>query len=292
MILLLFTGGTVAHGTTRPMRVARIGLTAMKGTRHRTLGAVDLSSKGPVGDKVFCLVEREHRQVLRTVAHGLLLRATVAWDEGVLTVGLEGQVVAGVPVRTGETFEVDYWGRRIRADVVGGPWAKLFSHYLGYSVLLARTAPGDTVYGDQVSVITTASLAGLRLTSRQTPGCAMPLDIRRDGARFRSTFVIDTANSPYAESGSEVGWLGQDLLLGEARVHLYGSVVRCGVVDLHPVSGHRDVRLLDALPRNARGEPEFGLQGHVVQPGLVQSDAPVGIGGTGPSGASTPEGGA
>ena len=114
-----------------------MGLSALKGTRHRALSSVHLSSQGPVGDRVFCLVEPEHRQVLRTVGHGSLLRATVTWEQGLLTVDLAGQVVAGVPVRTGETLHVDYRGRRIRADVVGGPWAELFSGCLDYRVLLA-----------------------------------------------------------------------------------------------------------------------------------------------------------
>lgn len=267
-----------------PMTVARLGLTVLKGTRHRNLSALDLSSKGPIGDRSLCLVDPEHRQVLRTVAHGSLLRASVTWEQGVLTVDLDGEVVAGVPARTGQTLDVDYWGRRIPAHVVGGPWAELFSRFLNHTVLLACTAPGDIVYGDQVSVITTASLAGLRVTSRGTPSGPLRLDIRRDSARFRSTFVIDTTDSPYAEAGSEVGWVGQDLALGPARVHLIGPVVRCSVVDLHPASGHRDLRLLDAIPRNARGQPVFGLQGHVVQPGLVRNGSLVGIGGTGPSG--------
>jgi hypothetical protein len=47
------------------------------------------------------------------------------------------------------------------------------------------------------------------------------------------------------------------------------------VVDLDPVTGDRDVRLLDRLPRGADGEPVFGLQGEVVRPGRVGLGADV-----------------
>jgi len=197
----------------------------------------------------------------------------VTWQQEVLTVQVADQTVAGVPVRTGETVQVLYWGRRIRADIVGGPWAEAFSRFLQQPVELAWVGPGDIVYGDQVSVITTASLAGLRAASRGgAASLPLPLDVERDGARFRSTFVIDTGDGRYAEAGSEITWVGQELLLGAARVRLTAPVVRCGVVDLHPTSGHRDLRLLEALPRDAAGQPVFGLQGLVVRPGLVRQD--------------------
>jgi uncharacterized protein YcbX len=249
------------------MRVASIGLTPVKGTRHQALDAVDLRTGGPVGDRVFALVDPGRRQVLRTVAHGSLLQATVAWDEPVLTATLAGRVASGVPEPTGETLDVDYWGRRVRVDVVGGPWAELFSRHLGQAVVLARARPGDVVYGDQVSVVTTASLTALRATSRGTTD-VRPLDLA-DSARFRSTFVLDTAGSPYDRPGAEDDWVGRELLLGEARVRLSAPIVRCAVVELHPVDGHRDLRLLDGLPRDAAGQPVFGLQGRVVQPGRV-----------------------
>lgn len=249
------------------MRIASIGLTPVKGTRHQALDAVDLRGEGPVGDRRFALVDPGRRQVLRTVGHGSLLQVSVTWDEPVLTATLAGRVASGVPERTGETLDVDYWGRRVRVDVVGGPWAELFSRHLGQAVVLARARPGDIVYGDQVSVVTTASLTALRATSRGTAD-ARPLDLA-DSARFRSTFLLDTTGSPHDRPGAEDDWVGRELTLGEARVRLSASIVRCAVVELHPVDGHRDLRLLDRLPRGSQGRPVFGLQGRVVRPGRV-----------------------
>lgn len=254
-------------------------MTPLKGTRHQAHREVQLSELGPVGDRVFCLVDPVARQVLKTVANGSLLTAMPTWHQEVLTVELAGRVVHGVPVRTGETLEVSYWGRRISVDVVGGPWAEPFSQLLDHPVLLARARTGDIVYGEEVSVITTASLAGLRAASRGALGGPTQLDPEGDSARFRATFLVDTAAGPYERAGSEEAWIGRELSLGAARVHLTAPIIRCGVVDLHPVSGRRDLRLLDALPRDADGAPVFGLQGVVVQPGLVRHGSAVHVSG-------------
>jgi uncharacterized protein YcbX len=257
------------------MKVARAGMTVLKGTRHRGHEEVDLSAHGPVGDRLFCLVDPLRQQVLKTVANGTLLAAAATWRDDVLTVALGGQVVRGVPERTGKTLDVTYWGRPIRVDLVDGPWAEPFSLLLGRPVLLARARPGEIVYGAAISVVTTGSLAGLRTTRRDGRDAAPQLDHERDSARFRATFVVDTAGSPYHHSGGEHAWIGQELELGPALVRLHAPIVRCAVVDLHPVSGHRDLRVLDALPRSADGEPVFGLQGEVVRPGRVSRGAAV-----------------
>jgi uncharacterized protein YcbX len=255
--------------------VARAGLTALKGTRHQAQEAVELSEDGPVGDRLFCLVDPSGRQVLKTVGHAPLLGAAVTWDDQVLTVELGGQVIRGRPEGTGRILDVSYWGRPIRVEVVEGPWAAAFARLLGRPVLLTRAGTGDIIYGGSVSVVTTGSLAGLRAARRTAPHVQQALDIQRDGARFRATFVIDTAGSRYDDPGGERVWIGRELQLGPARVRLDAPIVRCAVVDLDPVTGRRNVRLLDLLPRAADGEPVFGLQGVVVRPGRVTLGADV-----------------
>ena len=251
------------------MRVARVGLAVLKGTRHQERSTVELSAQGPVGDRRFCLVDAGRGQVLKTVEHGALLAATADWQDGVLSVDLAGRVLAGVPEPTGSVLEVDYWGRPVTAAVVGGPWAAAFSAVLGRPVELAQVVPGAIVYGGQVSVITTASLAALRAERRTGADGPEPLDPVRDAARFRATVLVDTEDSPYAEPGSERSWIGRELDLGPARIRLTSSIVRCAVVDLEPVSGRPDLRLLRALPRDDTSRPIFGLEGEVVSSGLV-----------------------
>ena len=64
------------------MRVSRIGFTPLKGGRHRTHGSVVLAEDGPVGDRVFCLVDPVADRCLRTVENPTLIRTSVTWDGG------------------------------------------------------------------------------------------------------------------------------------------------------------------------------------------------------------------
>lgn len=254
------------------MKVARIGLTPVKGTRHQARTEVELTLTGPVDDRVFCLVDPDRRQVLRTVATAPLLGISTYWSGGILTADIGGADLSGVPAVTGEPIKVDYWGRQITAQPVSGPWTAAFAEYLNRPVVLASTRVGDIVYGDSVSMVTTASLASLRVARRHPGAATDQLDLHSDSARFRSTFVIDTTDSPHDTAGDEFRWIGHDLDIGSATVRLTGAIVRCAVVDLHPSTGQSDLRLLKALPSDPAGEPVFGLQGEVVQPGMVWQD--------------------
>lgn len=242
------------------MQITRIGFTPLKGGRHEAYDAVRLTVDGPVGDRLFCLVDRAAGRVLRTVQHPELLRARASWDAGVLAVDLPGLTVEGSPAPTGEVLKADYWGRPAAVEVVSGPWAEAFSLYLGRDVVLARAVnAGEVVYGASVTLVTSSSvdLLGERL------GVAV------DSARFRSTFLVDT---PGAAAHVEDGWLGRELRLGEATVLVTGSVPRCAVVDLDPATGVRDRGVLHTLAGYRRGDGEvcFGVDAVVVDPGQVR----------------------
>lgn len=94
------------------VHVSRIGFTARKGARHVGRSFVDLTRDGPVGDRVFCLVDPARERVLRSVENPTLVQTRARWDAGVLRVSLPGATVEGVPALTGETRTLDYWGRR------------------------------------------------------------------------------------------------------------------------------------------------------------------------------------
>ena len=57
------------------MHITRIGLTPVKGGRHTEQPSVDLTLEGPVGDRVFCLVDRDRGRVLRTVENPTLVQS-------------------------------------------------------------------------------------------------------------------------------------------------------------------------------------------------------------------------
>lgn len=126
------------------MQVARIGFTPVKGGRHRTHESVELTHAGPVGDRVFCLVDPATGHCLRTVENPTLLQADATWDGTALSVGLPAGTVAGEPVPTGEVLTIDYWGRAASVEVVAGPWAAAYSAHLDREVVMARTAARAT----------------------------------------------------------------------------------------------------------------------------------------------------
>ncbi|MGN6575457.1 MAG: MOSC domain-containing protein [Nocardioides sp.] len=246
------------------MHVRRVGFTPLKGARHAEHPAVQLDAGGPVGDRVFCLVDPARDRVLRTVENPALLEADAALTGEELTVALPAGTVAGVPVPTGEVLAADYWGREAKLELLDGPWSEAFSAHLGYDVRLARASrAGEVVYGGSVTLVTTSSVDRL--------GRWLGLAVAAE--RFRATFLVDTGDlEPHAEDG----WIGHEVALGKAVVRVRGSVPRCAVVDLNPKTGVRDVPVLKALAgyRLSGKDVHFGVDAEVVVPGRVATGDP------------------
>ncbi|QGF25092.1 MOSC domain-containing protein [Raineyella fluvialis] len=239
------------------MHVTRIGFTSLKGARHLDRPFVDLAWDGPVGDRVFCLVDPARERVLRTVENPTLMATRARWDSGVLTVALPGCQVEGEPAGTGETRTLDYWGRRVTLEVIDGPWAAAFSQHLGYDVILARSPAGDVVYGASVSLVTTGSLDEL---SRRVGSTVLD-------SRFRATFTVHT-DTPHVEDA----WIGRRLQLGEAEIEVRSAIPRCAVIDLDPDTGMRRSDAMRALAayRRQGNEVMFGVDAIVTKPGRVR----------------------
>jgi uncharacterized protein YcbX len=245
------------------VHIERIGFTPVKGARHLTHDLVDLSADGPVGDRVFCLVDPSHGRVLRTVQNPTLLQACARWQAGVLSVELQGRTFEGVPSPSGQIFTVDYWGRAAAVQSCAGPWADAYSEFLGYDVVLARSATaGEVVYGASVTLVTTASIRLLR----------QRLGREVDSARFRSTFLVDAGS---CTSHVEDSWVGRELRVGGATVRVRAVVPRCAVVDLDPATGRNDAPVLGELAgyRQNQGQREidFGVDAVVTASGRVRA---------------------
>jgi uncharacterized protein YcbX len=245
------------------VRIARIGLTPLKGCRHVERPTVDLTPDGPAGDRVFCFVDRGRGRVLRTVDHPGLIATRADWDGVLLTTTLPGRTVEGLPSPTGETLKVDYWGRVAALEVVDGPWAAAYAEHLGVpagDLVLARSAdPGEVVYGAPVSLVTTSSLGLLE----HRVGSAV------DSAQLRATFTVDTGEAP---AHLEDGWAGRRLRIGAAEVEVRSVLPRCALIDLDPVSGTRRQRNLTTLGRYRQhaGQVGFGVDAVVTEPGRVR----------------------
>ena len=237
--------------------VRAAGLSPVKGMRHLALPSVELDALGPVGDRSWCLVDVAARRVLRTVQHPSLVSvvARVEGDELSLTLP-SGESVVAAAQPTGETVTCDYWGRSVPLALVEGPHAAMVSDFLGRDVRLAAAPRGGVVFAAPVTLAATASLEA----------------VAAEAARFRASLVVET-DEPWAEDS----WTGTTFRVGDAELRVGGPIPRCAVIDHHPETGVKDVRLLKELvgsrPTNAAGEPMFGVYAEVVRPGTVGARA-------------------
>lgn len=248
--------------------VERIGFTPLKGARHTAHADSTLDARGPVGDRLWCLVDPARDRVLRTVENPTLLQSVARATGETLTVELPGGTVAGTPEPTGDLRTVDYWGRDAKVELLDGPWSAAFSEHLGYEVRLARPSlAGEVVYGGSVTLVTTSSMALLSERVGRPVG----------SERFRATYLLDVDGlEPHAEDG----WVGREVRLGEATVRVRGVVPRCAVIDLDPQTGVRDVPVLKVLAgyRRCDGELCFGVDAEITVPGRVRVGDPVVLG--------------
>lgn len=241
------------------MHVDRIGFTPLKGARHVAHPSSHVLTSGPIGDRIYCLVDPARDRVLRTVENPTMVEVVASAKDDTLTVELPAGTFEGTPTPTGERRIVDYWGRDAEVELLDGPWSAALSDHLGYDVVLARPVrAGSVVYGAAVTLVTTSSLAALSARVGQ------PVD----SARFRSTYLLDTPGlAPHAEDG----WVGRRVRLGEAELRVRAVVPRCAVIDLDPVTGLRDIPVLSTLAGYRRQDAEicFGVDAEVVVPGPV-----------------------
>jgi uncharacterized protein YcbX len=242
--------------------VVTAGFAAVKGTAHLPRDAVRLAASGAVGDRALCLVDVAARRVLRTVQNPALLTVVAELDGDVLSVAVPGAAPLSAPVRrTTERLTCEYWGRPVELTLLEGPHDGALGAHLGRDVRLAAAPPAGVVFnGPGVTVLGTASLRDL--------GARLGRDLLAEAARFRATLVVGTER-PYEEEG----WLGRALRVGGATLRGGVPVPRCAVVDRSPATSAKDEAVLRTLasyrPRNAAGEPVFGIYADVVAPGVV-----------------------
>lgn len=233
------------------MQVVSVGYAAVKGTRHLARPEVRIGPAGVVGDRRWCLVDVAARQVLRTVAHPLLVELVVE-EEPLVATG------------TGEQVTCDYWGREVALDLLDHPIAAQAGRLLGLpptrDVRLAAAPARGVVYAGAVSLVALSTLEAL------AAAVGAPVDPRR----LRANLVVDTGLPARAEEA----WVGREVRVGDAVVRPAALTTRCAVVDHHPETGARDLRVLGALPVVA-GAPVCGVDGEVVTGGVVRPGDPV-----------------
>ncbi|MEO7269686.1 MAG: MOSC N-terminal beta barrel domain-containing protein [Knoellia sp.] len=239
------------------LRVERLGLALIKGTRHTDRDQLDFDAHGPVGDRTFCLVDGATRRVLRTVENPSLVQL-VAADLGdrLAVTTPDGQTTEAATHDAAHGIHVaDYWGRGARIRLQDSALSAVFTAHLGREVRLARAERGDVVYADPVSIVTTGALRRLS-EALKTSGYAVPPAL---DARFRATVTAVSDEDPVP---------GAQLQFGEVVVEVGEPLERCAVIDLDPRTGERNSRLLEHV-RTDDGRLHFGFGARVVTPGRV-----------------------
>lgn len=110
-----------------------------------------------------------------------------------------------------------------------------------------------------ISVITLATMAGI--------GREAGLDL--DRRRFRANIVVETESS---EPFPEDGWVGGVLVFGDENPRAAVSVtqrdLRCGMLNLDPETGEKDMRVMKTVVR--LNENYAGVYANVVQTGTIR----------------------
>lgn len=244
------------------LRVRRLGLALVKGTRHTDRDEIELDDHGPVGDRTWCLVDRAAARVLRTVENPSLIQL-VARDLGALGDRLavttpDGLTTEATTRDAADGMQVaDYWGRGARVRLQDTALNAVLSRHVGREVALARADRGDVVYAEPISIVTTGALRRLSEAVSQA-GYAVPSPL---DARFRATVTLEAEEDPAP---------GTRLRVGEAVIEVGGPLDRCAVIDLDPISGERTGSRLMERIRTADGRLPFGVGARVVTPGVLR----------------------
>ena len=106
--------------------------------------------------------------------------------------------------------------------------------------------------------------------------CVVDVDRSRVLRTVQHPSLIGVVARPEVETDEpfvEDTWLGQEVGVVDARLRIGGPIPRCAVIDHHPGTGEKDLRLLNALvrerPTNRAGEPMLGVYATCVEPGRV-----------------------
>ena len=251
-------------------KVARIGVTPVKGLALVHPDRVELTEVGVPGDRDLYLVDDAGRLV-STSDFGPLQTIRPSYDAEAGCLSLlfpDGTVVEEDASRTAEPLLTDFYGRPVPAHVVDGPWVAALSAFAGLRLRLARCDhPGD---GTDVHHVTVMSRASAEEVARRGDH-AGELDARR----FRMTFELDGC-----AAHEEDTWTGRSVRFGDAELRIHGPVPRCVVTTQDPATGRKDFDTLKVivsyreLMREQRGIP-FGVYAEVERPGRVGVGDPV-----------------
>ncbi len=258
-------GGPDAVSSPTMMKLARISVTPVKGTRLVHPDEVDLTPAGIPGNRRFFLVDRRGT-LFSGGDHGPLVRVGSRFDPHgrLLELAIPGADPVSGPIdRSMGPIVVDFYGRPVPGQLVAGPFAEALSAYVGQPLQLVMA--DEEGAGSDVHHLSLVALASVRDLGARNGRPDL------DPSRFRMDLELDGC-APFEEES----WEGQELSIGDAVVRVEGRIPRCVVTTQDPGTGLKD---FDTLKRIAEFRPfiedprgvGFGMYAEVVRPGRVRT---------------------
>ena len=240
--------------------VSRLSYTPVKGLALAHPRRILLSREGLVENRLFYVIAEDGRRYeLRRDGRLALVAASYEREADTLTLRFPEGTVAEATVEVDGAVSTDFYGRLVTGRVVVGPLAEALSTFLGRPVRLVKAdRPGTALDSERgtVSLVSEASVAELASVA------SLP-DV--DERRFRMLIGLDGCRAH-----EEDDWVGRDMRVGEAVIHVLKRVVRCAATTHSPETGERDLDTLRLIQSYRGGrDVEFGVEARVVAPGQV-----------------------
>jgi uncharacterized protein YcbX len=242
--------------------VAQLSIAPVRslGLQHPT--EIDVTEVGVVEDRRFFLTNDANRLIDQLIVFKLVQVASQT-DPEATTLWLrfpDGSVVEG-DVELGEAVETPIHGRTGVGRRVLGPWSEALSDFVGMPIHVIRCdQPGGTRRGNPTSLISDGSLRELAAHA----GVDWV-----DGRRFRMLINLEGA-----QAHEEDGWIGRQIGIGEAVLHVTKPDGRCAMTTHDPDTGEPDldtVRTIISYRGLREGKhADLGVLADVVRPGRIR----------------------
>ena len=222
---------------------------------------VHVGPRGIDGDRRFVLAGADGVMLTqREVGALALVSAHYAAAANTLALRFPGGRTVAAPIELGEpassAFYTEY---QSPGRAVAGPFDAALSDYAGQPVRLVRTDDPGAAFDD--GAVTIASLASVDAVTHAAGGA--PVDRRR----FRQSFYISGT-----DAHGEDGWIGRDITIGEALLHVEKRDSRCVMTQVNPDTGEQDIQTLKIIAAYRTDLPKsvyFGVYASVLRPGAV-----------------------
>ena len=234
--------------------VATLRVAPVKGLATVTPDSVHVDEHGVAEDRRLFLLDDSGAVVtLRSDSHLVRVTPDLDLDRGIIAIGLpDGGHATSCLDEATTPVTAHLYGKDRAGRVLGGEVAEALSAVAGRPlrvVVADRTGVGWDE--GPVSILGRAS--------------AEAVGGERNRARYRMLVEVDGI-APYEEDS----WVGNDVQLGAARVHVTHQLQRCAIITQSPTTGDKDWDGLNVLAAT-RGRDLLclGVIAEVVTPGRV-----------------------